>query len=317
MEAALIVLLLIVPVLAAARPRAPPQRTRPPWRTCASGERRGRCPVRLSRRCAAPTRRGRRACWTPRGERWCRSGSRCARSASRSPTPGERAARSVSRSSSPRRAPSRTPSPTALNGGMPFSVPAARSVGLDVAGSPGHVPIDGSTLLVPLADLVPVPGVAMVFSVGDVAALGRPRRGPRPGGRPAHHTPRRSRRGAPPPCPGPGRGFHRHEEHTVKTTLRHRALRHPVEHRRHRRRGVRVRGPVPQDQLGPVRWCGGASPHHRTGCSDLPQHLAGEPHRPLAQPLDAAQDEPGGVLPGLDDRGLATHVVRALEGRCR
>ncbi|WP_456787049.1 DUF5317 family protein [Cellulomonas sp. P5_C5] len=57
---------------------------------------------------------------------------------------------------------------TALNGGMPFSVPAARSVGLDVAGAPGHVPIDGSTLLVPLADLVPVPGVAMVFSVGDV-----------------------------------------------------------------------------------------------------------------------------------------------------
>lgn len=57
---------------------------------------------------------------------------------------------------------------TALNGGMPFSVPAARSVGLDVTGAPGHVPIDGSTLLVPLADLVPVPGVAMVFSVGDV-----------------------------------------------------------------------------------------------------------------------------------------------------
>ncbi|GEK21812.1 DUF5317 family protein [Cellulomonas xylanilytica] len=57
---------------------------------------------------------------------------------------------------------------TALNGGMPFSVPAARSVGLDVTGAPGHVPIDGSTVLVPLADLVPVPGVAMVFSVGDV-----------------------------------------------------------------------------------------------------------------------------------------------------
>jgi hypothetical protein len=57
---------------------------------------------------------------------------------------------------------------TALNGGMPFSVPAARSVGLDVTGAPGHVPIDASTLLVPLADLVPVPGLAMVFSVGDV-----------------------------------------------------------------------------------------------------------------------------------------------------
>jgi len=57
---------------------------------------------------------------------------------------------------------------TALNGGMPFSAPAARSVGLDVTGAPGHVPIDSSTLLVPLADLVPVPGLAMVFSVGDV-----------------------------------------------------------------------------------------------------------------------------------------------------
>ncbi|MGY4643828.1 DUF5317 family protein [Cellulomonas sp. URHB0016] len=57
---------------------------------------------------------------------------------------------------------------TALNGGMPFSVPAARSVGLDVTGAPGHVPLDASTLVVPLADLVPVPGVAIVFSAGDV-----------------------------------------------------------------------------------------------------------------------------------------------------
>lgn len=61
---------------------------------------------------------------------------------------------------------------TALNGGMPFSVPAARSLGLDVSGAPGHVPIGDSTLLVPLADLVPLPGLDLVFSIGDVLLWG-------------------------------------------------------------------------------------------------------------------------------------------------
>ena len=87
---------------------------------------------------------------------------------------------------------------TALNGGMPFSVAAARSVGLDVAGSPGHVPIDGSTLLVPLADLVPLPGAALVFSVGDlllwgglaaVLVLAATRHHPLPGDRAGVHHP--------------------------------------------------------------------------------------------------------------------------------
>ena len=61
---------------------------------------------------------------------------------------------------------------TAINGGMPFSVAAARTAGIDAASiadpTPGHVPIDAATRLVAFADVVPVPGLHLVFSVGDV-----------------------------------------------------------------------------------------------------------------------------------------------------
>jgi len=61
---------------------------------------------------------------------------------------------------------------TVVNGGMPFSVPGARAAGMSEAAiaapPPGHVPMDGGTHLAVLADVVPVPGLHIVFSLGDV-----------------------------------------------------------------------------------------------------------------------------------------------------
>jgi len=63
----------------------------------------------------------------------------------------------------------------ALNGGMPFSVPAARRAGLsDLAvGAPsvGHRWLGPDTLLKPFADVIAVPGLHMVLSIGDVLML--------------------------------------------------------------------------------------------------------------------------------------------------
>ena len=65
---------------------------------------------------------------------------------------------------------------TALNGGMPFSVRAAAAAGIDAASiadpTPGHVPIDTGTRLAAIADVVPVPGLHLVFSLGDVLLWG-------------------------------------------------------------------------------------------------------------------------------------------------
>ncbi len=65
---------------------------------------------------------------------------------------------------------------TALNGGMPFSVEGAARAGIDAASvadpTPGHVPIGPGTLLVPLADVVGVPGLGVVLSVGDLLLWG-------------------------------------------------------------------------------------------------------------------------------------------------
>ncbi|WP_315094012.1 DUF5317 family protein [uncultured Cellulomonas sp.] len=61
---------------------------------------------------------------------------------------------------------------TAVNGGMPFSVSGARLAGLSEAAiaspAPGHVPIADGTRLVALADVLPVPGLHVVLSVGDL-----------------------------------------------------------------------------------------------------------------------------------------------------
>ena len=58
------------------------------------------------------------------------------------------------------------------NGGMPVSVSAARSVGFDPSDylktSVKHVAVDSDTRLLWLCDVIPVPGVAKVISVGDI-----------------------------------------------------------------------------------------------------------------------------------------------------
>ncbi|GIE98886.1 hypothetical protein Ari01nite_63510 [Paractinoplanes rishiriensis] len=58
------------------------------------------------------------------------------------------------------------------NGGMPFSVPAARragfteaEIGTDVL---GHPPLTPGSRLTPLADVIPLPGLHIVASAGDV-----------------------------------------------------------------------------------------------------------------------------------------------------
>ena len=62
--------------------------------------------------------------------------------------------------------------PTALNAGMPFSIEAARTAGISqsaiAAPAPGHVPLTAESSLRVLADVVPVPGLRIVLSVGDV-----------------------------------------------------------------------------------------------------------------------------------------------------
>ncbi|MFC7530020.1 DUF5317 family protein [Actinoplanes sp. GCM10030250] len=64
----------------------------------------------------------------------------------------------------------------AVNEGMPFSVGAARWAGLTEAEIdayvPGHPPLTNVSRLAPLADVVPVPGVHAVASVGDVLIFG-------------------------------------------------------------------------------------------------------------------------------------------------
>jgi hypothetical protein len=64
----------------------------------------------------------------------------------------------------------------AANGGMPFSVPAARLAGQsdDTIGQPlpGHPPLNPHSSLAPLADIIPLPGLHRVLSAGDVAMLG-------------------------------------------------------------------------------------------------------------------------------------------------
>jgi hypothetical protein len=60
----------------------------------------------------------------------------------------------------------------ALNDGMPFSVGAAHMAGAvwsDMsAASPGHRPASPGTRLVAFADIIPVPGLQKVISVGDL-----------------------------------------------------------------------------------------------------------------------------------------------------
>lgn len=64
---------------------------------------------------------------------------------------------------------------TVVNDGMPYSVEAGRAAGMSEAalasGGPGHVPVDSSTRLVGLGDVLPVPGIRAVASVGDVGML--------------------------------------------------------------------------------------------------------------------------------------------------
>lgn len=64
---------------------------------------------------------------------------------------------------------------TVVNDGMPYSVEAGRAAGMSEAalasGGPGHVPVDPSTRLVALGDVLPVPGIRAVASVGDVGML--------------------------------------------------------------------------------------------------------------------------------------------------
>jgi hypothetical protein len=63
----------------------------------------------------------------------------------------------------------------ALNGGMPFSVRAAQLAGLPpgpIAFSRvGHRPLAPDSVLAPLADIVPVPGLQRVVSFGDLLIL--------------------------------------------------------------------------------------------------------------------------------------------------
>ena len=63
----------------------------------------------------------------------------------------------------------------ALNGGMPFSVAAARASGLpktvNVPAGPGHVPLTSHTNLPFFADILPVPIFQRVVSVGDLLIL--------------------------------------------------------------------------------------------------------------------------------------------------
>jgi len=64
----------------------------------------------------------------------------------------------------------------AANGGMPFAVGSARWAGLSEqeirAYVPGHPPLTTESRLAPLADVLPVPGVHAVASVGDLLIFG-------------------------------------------------------------------------------------------------------------------------------------------------
>lgn len=65
---------------------------------------------------------------------------------------------------------------TAANGGMPFWVPAARLAGIsnEVIGRQrlGHPPLTPHSSMHLLADVIPLPGLHRVLSIGDVAMLG-------------------------------------------------------------------------------------------------------------------------------------------------
>ncbi|UZN02269.1 DUF5317 family protein [Cellulomonas sp. S1-8] len=65
---------------------------------------------------------------------------------------------------------------TALNGGMPFSVDAARTAGIApehvAAPTPGHVPVGPDTDLVALSDVIGLPGLGVVLSIGDLLLWG-------------------------------------------------------------------------------------------------------------------------------------------------
>jgi hypothetical protein len=60
----------------------------------------------------------------------------------------------------------------AVNGGMPFSLAAARWAGADEptlrTPHPGHRPMSGDTGLAAFADIIPVPGLRKVMSLGDL-----------------------------------------------------------------------------------------------------------------------------------------------------
>lgn len=64
----------------------------------------------------------------------------------------------------------------AVNGGMPFSAPAARWAGFSEerisAYVVGHPELTAESRLAPLADVIPVPGLPAVASVGDLLIFG-------------------------------------------------------------------------------------------------------------------------------------------------
>ncbi|WCN79457.1 DUF5317 family protein [Micromonospora sp. LH3U1] len=64
----------------------------------------------------------------------------------------------------------------AANGGMPFSLGAAKWAGMTDAEIekyvPGHPPLTTDSRLAPLADVLPVPGVHAVASIGDLLIIG-------------------------------------------------------------------------------------------------------------------------------------------------
>jgi hypothetical protein len=63
----------------------------------------------------------------------------------------------------------------AVNGGMPFSVPGARVAGFSEAeiATPivGHPPITTDSALIMFADVIPLPGLHRVISIGDILLL--------------------------------------------------------------------------------------------------------------------------------------------------
>ncbi len=65
---------------------------------------------------------------------------------------------------------------TALNGGMPFSMTAARAAGVSeqqlAERLVGHVPLGQHGAMAAFADVIPVPGLHKVVSIGDLLLMG-------------------------------------------------------------------------------------------------------------------------------------------------